>query len=257
MAEVTKFQNEDIPFEGIAKLGLSPGDINNLPQQFRESLLSGDVTPLFEARIITSNNQELTIPLRMQLLRDNSMGQTRLAVYPVRSEVDNSLGLSKYEMERLITGEVLLKELSENGHRFPEYIQLDQRTNSLVHIKASSLHLEQELANIESIKDIQLGSQQKDAIREGRPVELKVGEEKVVVGIDLMQPEGFQVMKGDMADWKRKQEERYDIAHPEFIGFVKTDRNRWEYQQVVKAQVHSSESQQAKEQLGNKTGMRF
>lgn len=25
----------------------------------------------------------------------------------------------------------------------------------------------------------------------------------------------------------------YDDAHPEFIGLVQTDKNRWEYQQVM------------------------
>lgn len=257
MSEVTKFRNEDIPYEGIAKLGVSPEDISNLPQEFRRTLLNGEVTPMFEARIPTSNGREVVLPLRMQLVSENGLDKPRLVVFPLRPEIENTLGLSKYEMERVQSGDVVLKELSSNGRRFPEFIQLDPRTNSLVHQKVAALPMEQELANMESIKDIQLGSQQKDAIREGRPVELNVGDEKVVVGVDLKEPQGFKVIKGDMEEWKRQQEERYDIAHPEFMGFVKTDRNRWEYQQVVKAQGQFSERNAANERLSNKAEIKL
>ena len=64
-------------------------------------------------------------------------------------------------------------------------------------------------------------------------MELNVGGEKVTVGIDLKEPQGFKVVKGDMKEWERQQKLKYDELHPEFIGLVMTDKNRWEYQQVV------------------------
>ena len=78
--------------------------------------------------------------------------------------------------------------------------------------------------------------QQKQQVREGKPVELNVGGEKVAVGIDLKEPQGFKVIQGDMKEWDRQQKLRYDDLHPEYLGLVMTDKNRWEYQQVVDKQ---------------------
>ena len=70
----------------------------------------------------------------------------------------------------------------------------------------------------------------------GKPVELNVGGEKVSVGIDLKELQGFKLIKGDMKEWERQQKLRYDEIHPEYLGLVMTDKNRWEYQKVVDRQ---------------------
>ena len=233
MPNETMFRQNEVPFDGLLKLGVGKDDFDNLPERFKMSLLNGDVTPVFKANINVADGRNVTIPLRLQLRQDAPGAEPVLVVYPIRQQVENNLGLSDFEMERVNKGEIITKDILDNGRRFPEFIQMDPRTNSLVYVPVARLQMEQELANIESIKDIQLGSNQKDAIREGRPVQLNVGDEKVVVGVDLLQPQGFKVIRGDMEEWKRQQEELYDIAHPEFMGFVKTDQNRWEYQKVM------------------------
>ena len=86
------------------------------------------------------------------------------------------------------------------------------------------------------MNDIELGTQQKQQVREGKPVELNVGGEKVSVGIDLKEQQGFSLVMGDMKEWERQQKLRYDEIHPEYLGLVMTDKNRWEYQKVVNRQ---------------------
>ena len=100
------------------------------------------------------------------------------------------------------------------------------------------MQVEQRLKDMEKVNDIELGTQQKQAVREGKPMELNVGGEKVTVGIDLKEPQGFKIVKGDMKEWERQQKIKYDELHPEYIGLVMTDKNRWEYQQVVDKQSH-------------------
>lgn len=39
-----------------------------------------------------------------------------------------------------------------------------------------------------------------------------------------------------MKEWERQQKLRYDEIHPEYLGLVMTDKNRWEYQKVVDRQ---------------------
>lgn len=253
MAEETFFNQEQIPFEGLNRLGISREAFKNLPREVSTALLNGEVTPLIEARVMTSNGQTVVLPLRMQLQPGSDPREAQLMVYPQRNELENSLGLSTYELERVRAGEIIVKQLGRDGQRFPEFVQLNPETNSLVHARVDSLRLNEEFATLESIKDIQLGSQQKDAIREGKPVELKVGDEKVVVGVDITQTQGFKVVNGDMEEWKRNQEARYDIAHPEFVGFVQTDQNRWEYSHVLKADKGAAN----KQELDNSTSIRL
>ena len=257
MSFETQKSQSNLPLEALEKLGFSEKEMATMPPQFLDALKKGNITPLIQTSIVASNGKTVLLPLRMQVLRDAATGDCKLLVYPTRREIDNRLRLSEYELEKVNTGETVTKELQVNGIRSPHLIQYDGRTNSLVHAPVNDLRIDERIKELESIHDIHLGSQQKEQIRNGRPVELNVGNEKVTVGVDLREPHIFTVIKGDMGEWKRREMERYDIAHPEVMGFVKTDRNRWEYQQVVKAQGTSSHREEAKESLSNKTGMKF
>ena len=104
------------------------------------------------------------------------------------------------------------------------------------------------MKDIEKIKDIELGAQQKQAIVEGKAVELNVGNQKVTVGVDLKEPQGFKIVKGDMREWEMQQMIRYDLEHEGFMGYVKTDQNRWEYQQVVDKLQHKGETNLSQKQ---------
>ena len=123
-----------------------------------------------------------------------------------------------------------------NGEKTQQYLQLDPETQSVIHRKVTDIQLEQKLKDMEKVNDIELGTQQKQQVREGKPIELNVGGEKVSVGVDLKEPQGFKVIQGDMKEWERQQKLRYDEQHPEYLGLVMTDKNRWEYQRVVDAQ---------------------
>ena len=71
-----------------------------------------------------------------------------------------------------------------NGEKTRQYLQLDPETQSVIHRRVTDLKLEQQLREMEKVNDIELGTQQKQQVREGKPVELNVGGEKVSVGID-------------------------------------------------------------------------
>lgn len=123
-----------------------------------------------------------------------------------------------------------------NGEKTQQYLQLDPETKSVIHRRVTDIEMERKLKDMEKVNDIELGTQQKQQVRDGKPVELNVGGEKVSVGIDLKEPQGVKLIKGDMKEWERQQKLRYDDLHPEYLGLVMTDKNRWEYQQVVDAQ---------------------
>ena len=130
-------------------------------------------------------------------------------------------------------GKAVRKEVNEDGVRKQKYIQLDQETKSLILKDAAAVRITEKLREMEKIKDIGLGENQKQAAIEGKPIELSVGDQKVTVGVDLREPQGFKVVNGDMQEWERQMKIRYDNEHEGFMGYVQTDENRWEYQKVV------------------------
>ena len=112
------------------------------------------------------------------------------------------------------------------------YLQLDQETKSLLKRDVKQAEIDKRMDELEHVKNITLGQNQRQAIREGKPVELEVGDTKVTVGVDLRQNSGFKAIDGDMNEWKRQQEIKWDMANPGAMGYWQTDENRWEYKQV-------------------------
>ena len=156
-----------------------------------------------------------------------------LMTYQLRKRMERGrVRISNQEAIRLCDGEVLRKEVSGNGKRQRMYVQLDHDTNSLMLRSTSSVWIAERLREMEKIKDIELGTNQKQAAMEGKPVELAVGEQKVTVGVDLREPQGLKVVKGDMQEWERQNKMRYDYEHEDFMGYVLTDENRWQYQKL-------------------------
>lgn len=232
-------QQEAMPYEKLALLGIDRQKADTLPQEIKEKLASGEVTPVMQVSLNARNGNVITLPLKLQMIADRD-GTPALVAYPVRAALEvgrgKELRLTAQEAERLRKGEVIQKAVDVNGGKTQQYLQLDPETKSVIHRKVTEVQLEQKLKDMEKVNDIELGTQQKQQVREGKPVELNVGGEKVSVGVDLKEPQGFKVIKGDMKEWERQQKLRYDEQHPEYLGLVQTDKNRWEYRQVVDRQ---------------------
>lgn len=232
-------QTEWLPYEKLAVLGIDREKADSLPQEVKEKLVSGEVTPLMQVSISARNGDLITLPLKLQMTADKD-GHPALMAYPVRAELETErnkvLHLTEQEADRLRKGEVVQKAVDVNGEKTRQYLQLDPETQSVIHRRVTDIKLEQKLKDMEKIHDIELGTQQKQQVRDGKPVELNVGREKVTVGIELKEPQGFKVIEGDMKEWETRQKIRYDKQHPEYLGLVMTDKNRWEYQKVVDAQ---------------------
>lgn len=226
------FLPEELPYSKLEQIGITQKDMLNLPPQVVEPLLSGRVTPLIMGELVTSTGEKYRVPLKLQLTR-NEAKQVNVLAYPMRKEILNDLNLSRTDLERLKEGEVIRKEVSEYGKRTQRYYQLDNDTKSIMQKSAIHLRLSDRIKDIEKIGNIELGLEQKKAIHDGKPVELSVGDSKVTVGVNLKEPTGFKNLQGDMELWKQRQAEEYDRLNPGFVGFVKTEENRWEYHQVV------------------------
>ena len=232
-------QYDLLPYKKLAILGIDRKKADSLPMEVKEKLMAGEVTPIMQVSINARNGSIITMPMKLQMTTDKN-GAPALIAYPVRAELDRErnkvLNLTQQEAERLARGEVIQKAINVNGEKTQQYLQLDPETKPVIHKRVTDIKLEQRLKDMEKVNDIELGTQQKQQVREGKPVELNVGGEKVSVGIDLKEQQGFKLIKGDMMEWERQQKLRYDEIHPEYLGLVMTDKNRWEFQKVVDKQ---------------------
>ena len=125
------FLEEEIPYKKLEKIGIDRKSILQMPKELIEPLLGGRQTPLIQAAFKTTEGKIMQIPLKLQLVRDKE-GNASIMVFPARKEVNNDIKLSPYELERLQKGEILKKEVNNDGTRRVKFIQLDRETNKAV-----------------------------------------------------------------------------------------------------------------------------
>jgi hypothetical protein len=227
-----KFLMDEIPFEKFEKLGISKQDFLAMPKELADTVVNGRVTPLMNTRIHAENGKVIEMHMKLQLTRDDN-GNVLLQTYPMRKQIDNAYNLTDRELKKVEEGNVIKKEVTEDGEKKVKFIQLDQETKSLISRNVATVKLANKLRDMEKINDIELGANQKQAAQEGKPLELNVGDQKVTVGVDLREPQGFKIVNGDMKEWERQMKIKDDEEHEGFMGYVQTDENRWEYRQVV------------------------
>lgn len=223
---------DEIPFEKFEKLGISKQDFLAMPKELADTVVNGRVTPLMNTRIHAENGKVIEMHMKLQLTRDDNEN-VLLQTYPMRKQIDNAYNLTDRELKKVEEGNIIKKEVTEDGEKKVKFIQLDQETKSLISRNVATVKLANKLRDMEKINDIELGANQKQAAQEGKPLELNVGDQKVTVGVDLREPQGFKIVNGDMKEWERQMKIKYDEEHEGFMGYVQTDENRWEYRQVV------------------------
>ena len=96
--------SETLPYGKLAVLGIDKEKADLLPQEVKEKLLSGEVTPLMQVSIRVQNGNTVTLPLKLQLVTDR-LGNPALMAYPVKvileTERNKAIGLTEQEAERL------------------------------------------------------------------------------------------------------------------------------------------------------------
>ena len=229
----SKFLESEIPYRMLEELGISRKNVLYMPKDLIEPLVNGRITPLVMTRYMAENGKVVEMPMKLQLFREEN-GEVNLMTYQVHKSMEEGrFRLTEQDREKLHQGEALKREIREDGVRKQKFIQLDRETNALIARDSATVRITDKLREMEKVNDIELGTNQKQAAVEGKPVELSVGDQKVTVGVDLREPQGFKVVNGDMKEWERQMKIRYDNEHEGFMGYVMTDENRWEYQQVV------------------------
>src|SRR5574344_1828373 len=86
----TIFSNEQIPYGKLAKLGISEEKLPSMPENLRNTLMDGKVSPFIQAQIQTENGKVISLPLKLQMVRDQT-GAILLMTYPIRRTIASDM----------------------------------------------------------------------------------------------------------------------------------------------------------------------
>lgn len=236
----------EIPYEQLSIIGLQPHVVDAMPDEVRSKLENGEMTPIINVKR-ELDDMVLEMPMKLRVEQD-ALGNPQLIVYPLNAEMKNSINVGQVAFDRLVAGDVL--------HINGQYLQRDPETNCILKKSDREIDIDRRIEELEKVRNIELGVEQKSQLKEGKPVELDVGGEKISVGLDLRDKDHFRTLNGSMNEWQRQKEIAYDIAHPEYVGIVQTDENRWE-QQVIKREGLNSQTLKERPAQTQSSGMRL
>jgi hypothetical protein len=182
--------NEDT-WKLFEPFGFSEHDFYTLPKEDLEMLCMGQTTSLLPLRLTNSDGETVERLARLGFVRKPD-GNVEVKAYPQYDEIQTGdLDLSKRDIERLKRQGVIYTEAVIDGQRNRCFVQLDPLTNCLLYARADDIG---RLIPTD-IHGTELTRIQRDKIRQGKSVEVKVGNQTYVVGIDLEKRNGFKVWR--------------------------------------------------------------
>ena len=258
------FDYKQIPWAELEQIGLSEEKFLDLPKGSIDRILTGNLSPLMKMQFLDkdgnalavpecmklSQNEDGVVPTKFRLVKDEQ-GNVHVQLLPKRSEVDLQVGetkISRTDLARMKDQESVLTTIRKNGKDEKYYLQLDSSLNII------QMAREKDVIIPNAIGDVTIGQQQAQQIRDGKPVELEVGDTKVTIGVDLNDRNGFRIVEGDMDEWKQKKLEQWDRVTPGIKGYWKTSENGWEYELHTDLEESRTRKQTVDEETGRSLG---
>ena len=258
------FDYKQIPWAELEQIGLSEEKFLDLPKGSIDRIMTGNLSPLMKMQFLDkdgnalavpecmklSQNEDGVVPTKFRLVKDEQ-GNVHVQLLPKRSEVDLQVGetkISRTDLARMKDQESVLTTIRKNGKDEKYYLQLDSSLNII------QMAREKDVIIPNAIGDVTIGQQQAQQIRDGKPVELEVGDTKVTIGVDLNDRNGFRIVEGDMDEWKQKKLEQWDRVTPGIKGYWKTSENGWEYELHTDLEESRTRKQTVDEETGRSLG---
>ena len=240
MVNQKKFLMNEMPWDKLKEIGMTEEAFLDLPKDSIDRIMTGNLSPLMKMKFLDTNGNTIKLPESMRLsqsedgvvpakfrLQREANGKVSLVIHPKKNEIDLMIGetvITEQQLKQLKEQESVRTLIRKYGKDEMCYVQLDSDLNVL-HMTS-----EKNITIPNAIGDVTIGQEIEQRLREGKPVELDVGDTKVTVGVDLNARNGFRVVEGDMDEWKQRKLEQWDRITPGIKGYWKTSENGWEYE---------------------------
>jgi hypothetical protein len=166
------YEEQDLPIEDFAQIGLAEMGRLNLDDDDIAALLSGRRTDMLRFENLYSDKIHIPALDAKLSLRPNPDGELELMLHPIYKEAQNSKWVTEKEAEKLEKGEAINIEktiLDDDGELKEVLIEFDRDTNEFI-VTDSEKVLAPDKVNNET-----LTPEQKERYRKGKEVELSDG----------------------------------------------------------------------------------
>ena len=199
-----RIEEYEVPYETLAKFGLTREMIEDLPMYVLEDIGQGRRSPVLPIQVEDENENIIKSRTRFAFVRMED-GSVDVMFYPVLSQAP----LEQYDQEQqkqLLAGKAILADMMIDGKQSKAFVQLDAETNQVIYAPTPIIG-----RNLQVLAgEMHLSSAEVKVIQNGEPLTFVMGEEPITVGIDLNDSTGIRLCQGDDQKWKEQTKREWD-----------------------------------------------
>lgn len=200
-----RFEENEVPYQTLARFGLTQEKIEDLPLWALEDIGQGRRSPLLPIQVTDDNGVTLKSRTRFALVRMED-GKADVVFYP-QLEQSPLETFSKEQQSDLLAGKAIIADVRDAEGKYGKaFVQIDMETNQVMSVPTPVIG-----RNLEVLKDeLKLSPAELNVMQKGEPLTLIMEDEQVTVGIDLNDKTGIRIGQGDSQKWKENTRREWD-----------------------------------------------
>lgn len=199
------FEESEVPYQTLAKFGLTHEMIEDLPMHALEDISNGRPSPVLPVSIEVNDGYSIKSRTRFALVR-MADGNVDVMFYPVLKYAPLDK-FTKEQQELLKQGKAVVADVDmPDGAHIKAFVQIDGETNHVMAVPTPVIG-----RNLQVLSDeLSLGGTELKSIQNGEALTFAVEDEPVTVGIDLNSDTGIRFANGDGEQWRKEGKREWD-----------------------------------------------
>lgn len=199
------FEFNELPFQTLARFGLTQEMIEDLPMHALNDLCAGRHSPVLPVRVTDEQGETVESRTRFAFIRMDN-GQVDVVFYPALK----SSPLEHYDaaqQRQLLDGKAIIADVvMSDGRHSKAFVQIDTDTNQVMYVPTPII-----ARNLQVLaEELHLGAVEVNGMQHGDPLTLVVDNDPVTVGIDLHAKTGIRFCPGDEQLWRGQAKREWD-----------------------------------------------
>ena len=199
------FEESEVPYQTLAKYGLTHEMIEDLPMHALEDISNGRPSPVLPVSMEVNEGYSIKSRTRFALVR-MADGNVDVMFYPVLkyAPLDN---FTKEQQEQLKQGKAVVADVDmPDGAHIKAFVQIDRETNQVMAVPTPVIG-----RNLQVLSDeLNLGGAELKTIQNGETLTFVIDEEPITMGIDLKSDTGIRFANGDGELWRKEGKREWD-----------------------------------------------
>ena len=200
-----RFEESEVPYQTLARFGLTQEKIEDLPMWALEDIGQGRRSPLLPIQVNNDEGETLKSRTRFALVRMED-GKVDVVFYPALK----SSPLERYDeaqQKQLLDGKAIVADVEmSDGRSSKAFVQIDAETKQVMYVPTPII-----ARNLKVLAEVmRLGAVEVNGMQHGEPLTVVVDGEPATVGIDLHAKTGIRICSGDAQQWRNQPKREWD-----------------------------------------------